>query len=147
MKNSFQWALRRFDVNGGDGYLQVNMEGSVTLGHKYQDTIILRFDVAEYLKYYGLAAMPEAVDIIDVGYWYLVEGCMEGYEPPVEDMRQKKVTVTFTRDTAYDIAGLISQTLIHPPKVSYYGPERRLGLQAAYRDLMQEANNIEGPRV
>jgi hypothetical protein len=136
---------RAFEVIGSHGELQISMDGSVRKGQTYDGLIITRIDVEEYLKWYGMCAMPECVDIIDVGYWYLVEGCMEGYEPPVDDMRQKKVQINLNRETAFDIAGLISGWLRNPPKEA--DPRRKSQLQAAYRDLIQEANNIAGPRV
>jgi hypothetical protein len=134
-----------FTVHGDHGELEVHQTGrlvSPLLHNTYDDFIILRFDVAEFLSYYGYKQVPSSVDILDIGYWYMVEGCLEAYEPPESDYRQPKIAITMLRDTAFDIAGLISQTLTNPPKVRYYNPGRLDGLRIAYRDLMQQASGV-----
>lgn len=52
---------------------------------------LIRFDVEEYKKHYGVEEIPDSVDILDMGYWfrgrYLTDRLDHGYEEPAHDWR------------------------------------------------------------
>ena len=46
---------------------------------------IIKFDLAEWCKYYDQKSLPQSLDILDVGYWNK-DGT---YEPPAYDWRKE----------------------------------------------------------
>jgi hypothetical protein len=44
---------------------------------------IIRFDVDEFRKHYGLAELPGSIDILAIGYWHPA-----GYEPAEQELRR-----------------------------------------------------------
>ena len=57
---------------------------------RYGNHTITRFDLDEWKLAWG-DPLPEVIDIIDIGYWYVPlgspEGTVEAYEPPVWHQR------------------------------------------------------------
>ena len=79
-------------INGGDGSIHVNTDGTLTADQPQPPPYphVTRVDIeeyAEYLRYSGLGDMPDAIDILCVGYWYRFPDGREGYEPPTDYRR------------------------------------------------------------
>ncbi len=75
----------------------VTEQGGILIDGGYGNVIVIngiwdshlvprQFNVAEYRSYYGVANLPQTVDIRDIGYWY-GDNC---YMLPSDSFRSRK---------------------------------------------------------
>jgi hypothetical protein len=72
-------------------------QGDILIDGEYGNIVVINggwdshltpktFNVAEYRNHYGVANLPQTVDIRDIGYWY-GDKC---YLPPSDSFRSRK---------------------------------------------------------